>query len=83
METDTHSQMLDRAWDTYGRVGGRIEGPEVNKPHRKTTSVNKPGPLGALKEFEPPTKVHTWPGKRPQSIGSQQAAQSSWLPCLA
>jgi len=56
---------------------GRTDGPERdgNPTGRLIESTNLVP--WELSESEPPTKEHTGAGKRPQ------AAQSSWLPCLA
>jgi hypothetical protein len=40
--TETHSQTVDRAWDSYGRIGGRIAGPKRDRKStgRPTESTN-------------------------------------------
>ena len=57
--------------DTYGRVEGKIKGPEVdgNPTERPTESTNLDP--WELSESEPPTKEHTWAEMRP--IGTHVA----------
>jgi hypothetical protein len=64
--------------DSYGRVGGRIEGPEGdrNSTGRPTKSTHLDP--WELSDTEPPTKEHTQTGVGPQNISSRCAAKS---PC--
>jgi hypothetical protein len=64
---DTHSQPLNWAWDSNGRVKGRTKGTEGNyNPIGSTTiSTNWTPPPPELPGAKPPTKEYTWRGMDP------------------
>ena len=65
--------------DTYGSGGEKTEGSEV-----EGNLTGRPKGSKSLEPWEQPTKIHTQARTRsPWHICSSQAAQSSWLPCLA
>jgi hypothetical protein len=58
------AQHWEEVRDPYGRLEGRIEGPEEgrNPTERLTMSIIQD--LSELSETESPTKEHTWAGMR-------------------
>jgi hypothetical protein len=55
-DAETHSQTLDGTWESCGRVGIRVEGPEKDRDStgRRTVSTNLDP--WRLPDTEPPTK---------------------------
>ena len=58
METDakTHSQTLDGARESYGRVEGRLEGPEEDRASTGTPTESTNLDLGRFPETESPAE---------------------------
>ena len=68
---DTYSQPLDRGWNPYGTVRGRIEGTEGDgNPVGRPTVPTNLDPW-EISKSEPPIEDHTWTGLKPLHICSR------------
>jgi hypothetical protein len=72
---------LEGSYDSYGRVGERIEGPEEDRNSTESPTESANLEPWELSEAKPPITEHTWAGPRPPVHTYQMyISVSMWVP---